>query len=305
MTTPPLPDTETSLAASQHLDTLATAEALALMHTADEQAVTAVGQANHQLAPVITAATQAIRQGGRLLYFGAGTSGRLAVLDASEIPPTFSAPPHWVQGIIAGGDIALRHAVEGAEDDPTLAQTDVAALALTPNDVVVGISASGGAPYVLEVIRLAQTVPVLLTVGMTSVANSPLATLAQQPVVLATGAEVLTGSTRLKAGTAQKLALNRISTLTMVALGKTYGHHMVDVAPTNVKLRHRATRLVQTLAPCESPQQAQAWLDEAKGSVKLAIVMARTGLPYPQAEALLTRHNGHLRQALEAPPPNG
>jgi N-acetylmuramic acid 6-phosphate etherase len=300
--THPLPDTETSLAASQHLDTLTTAEALALMHTADEQAVAAVGQANQQLAPVIQAATQAIRQGGRLLYFGAGTSGRLAVLDASEIPPTFSAPPHWVQGIIAGGDIALRHAVEGAEDDPTLAQADVAALALTAHDVVVGISASGGAPYVLEVLRLAQAVPVLLTVGITSVATSPLAMLAQQPVVLATGAEVLTGSTRLKAGTAQKLALNRISTLTMVGLGKTYGHYMVDVAPTNIKLRQRAVRLVQTLAKCDTPAQAEAWLAQAKGNVKLAIVMAHTGLGVNAAEALLARHNGHLRHALVATP---
>jgi N-acetylmuramic acid 6-phosphate etherase len=275
------------------MDTLDPKALLECLHSVNTRVHKAVQAALPQLLPLLEAATQALREGGRLLYVGAGTSGRLGVLDASECPPTFGVPPEWVQGIIAGGSTALTTAVEGAEDDPQAGAADLQALGLNPKDVVLGLSASGGAPYVLGAMAYAQQVGAT-TGGCSCVAGSPLSQAVQWPVEVLVGAEALTGSTRLKAGTAQKLVLNLLSTATMVRLGKTVGNLMVDVQPTNHKLRLRANRLVQHLAGV-SEAEATALLQASKGHVKTAVVMATQQTTREAAQALLASTQGQLR----------
>lgn len=289
--------TEQANAASEGLDHLSTEACLRLMNQQDQQVTQAVAQAITALVPLVDAVTEAFRRGGRLFYVGAGTSGRLGVLDASECPPTFSVDSDQVQGIIAGGDWALRHAVEGAEDQAELAEQDAARCQWTGNDVVVGLSASGGAQYVCRALALANQMPVLATGCVTSVADSALVQLARYPVVVETGAEVLAGSTRLKAGTAQKLVLNMLSTASMVALGKTYGNRMVDLRATNHKLRLRAQRLVCEIAQV-TPEHAEWLLQQTDYRVKPAIVMARLGGTVDQADARLAAVQGQLRQVI-------
>lgn len=306
--TPPLRDlgapvTELPNPASEGLDTLSVSDMVQLMHQQDWNAVAAAGEACVALTPLIEQTARALGSGGRLFYVGAGTSGRLGVLDASECPPTFSTPPEWVQGLIAGGDIALRDAVEGAEDDDRAGAADLLARQAGPRDVVVGISANGRAPYVrgaLEYARRRGATTALIT------CNPPL-----QPsdevdhwIYLPTGPELVAGSTRLKAGTATKLVLNMLSTLTMVTLGKVHNNLMVDLTVSNKKLRKRALSLLKRLTGA-GPEATESALDQAQGRVKVAAVMLTQGLDPLCAEGCLQRSAGRLRPWLpsSAPPP--
>jgi N-acetylmuramic acid 6-phosphate etherase len=230
-----------------------------------------------------------------LHYVGAGSSGRIATLDASEMPPTFGTPHEMVHAHVAGGAAALLEAVEGAEDDADAGDA-AARECVRAGDAVVGISAGGTAAYVVAAIARAATIGAY-TVGLTSAEGSPLALASQEPIVLATGAEVLTGSTRLKAGTAQKIALNAISTAVMVRLGKVFGNLMVDLVAKNRKLHARALRIVAKIGRVDE-ERAGELLDRAGGRVKVAVVMERRKLDAAQAEALLESHNGLLRKLL-------
>lgn len=293
--------TEAVNPASRGLDTLPVLEAARVMHAQDYDAVRALAPALPAIAALVERVAACLRAGGRLFYVGAGTSGRLGVLDASECPPTFSVPPEWVQGVIAGGDRALREAVEGAEDDADAGAGDLAARGCGPLDVVVGVSANGGAPYVrgaLAYARAQGAFTALLTCN-----PPPAATPFDLAVVLNVGPEVLSGSTRLKAGTATKLALNMVSTLAMVRLGKVHDNLMVDLRVSNHKLQARACRLVQRLTGLE-PDAAAALLARADGRVKRAVVMHALGVEADEAARRLAESDGFLRPWLEkvAPP---
>ncbi|HTV92411.1 MAG TPA: N-acetylmuramic acid 6-phosphate etherase [Verrucomicrobiae bacterium] len=279
-----LPPTEGRLAASAGLDLLATRELVDLLVNDQAQAAAAVRAQASTLARAVEAIVERLRQGGRLHYVGAGTSGRLAVLDASEMPPTFGTPPDLVCAHIAGGDSALRSAIEGAEDD---ARAGVTAMTdhVAPGDAVVGISASGGARYVVTALEHARATGAL-TVAITSSDGSALVAAADFAIVLPTGAEALSGSTRLKAGTAQKITLNTISTAVMVRLGKVHDNLMVDVVATNEKLRSRAARLVRELTGAGDARVREA-LDASGGSVKVAAVIIARGVDAARARELL------------------
>jgi N-acetylmuramic acid 6-phosphate etherase len=257
----------------------------------------AVAAAAPELARAVEAIVARLRAGGTLHYVGAGTSGRLAMLDAAECPPTFGSPPEQVRAHVAGGDAALVRAIEGAEDDARAGAAEARAHARA-GDAVVGLSAGGGAPYVVAWIREARRAGAA-TVALSGAADSPLARAAELSVVLATGAEPLTGSTRLLAGTAQKLALNALSTATMVRLGKVYDNLMVDVVASNAKLRGRALRLVRTLVPSLDDAAARSLLERAGGNVKRAVVMARCGVDFETAISLLDGERGFLRPLIE------
>jgi N-acetylmuramic acid 6-phosphate etherase len=291
-----LPSTEGVNAATRGLDALAGAELVAVLVRAQARAFEAVCAAAPALARAVEAVAERLRAGGRLHYVGAGTSGRLAMLDAAECPPTFGTAASLVQAHVAGGNVALVRAVEGAEDDAAAGEAE-ARTAFSPADAVVGISASGGARYVVAALRVARELGAL-TVGVTCEARSALAAAAEHPIVVATGAEPLAGSTRLLAGTAQKLVLNTLSTAVMVRLGKVYDNLMVDVVATNEKLRRRALRLVAQLAPADDAR-ARSLLDAAGGSVKVAVVMARREVDAEQARALLAGTGEFLRPLLE------
>jgi N-acetylmuramic acid 6-phosphate etherase len=282
---------------SVNIDVVSTTEVLKTINAEDQQVAQAVAQAIPQIAVVVDAIKQAFEQGGRLFYFGAGTSGRLGILDASECPPTYGAPPELVQAFIAGGDVALRHAVEGAEDSVELGREDAAKAQLTAQDVVVGISASGQAPYVVAVIEAACAAG-CFTAGLTCDPNSKLALAAEQPVVVQVGPEVIAGSTRMKAGTAQKLVLNMLTTGAMIQIGKTYQNLMVDVQPTNLKLKARARRMVAALAhvPLE---EAERLLELSGYQVKPAVLMAAQHVDFPEAQRRLQAVSGKLRLALQ------
>ncbi|MFC6074237.1 N-acetylmuramic acid 6-phosphate etherase [Microbispora bryophytorum] len=236
--------------------------------------------------------------GGRLLYVGAGTSGRLAVLDASECPPTFGTHPDLVQGIIAGGEAALVRSVEGAEDDAEAGAAVIRGKHVGPLDSVVGISASGRAPYVVAAVEQARRLGAL-TVGLACNTGTPLARAADHAVEVIVGPEVVTGSTRLKAGTAQKLVLNMISTITMIRSGRTYGNFMVDVVPSNSKLVDRAARIVSDITGTQVPR-AREVLESAGRDVKTAVVMIERGVGADDARALLAAHGNRLGPALHS-----
>jgi len=250
--------------------------------------------------PAIVAAADAIAarmmQGGRLFYVGAGTSGRLAILDASECPPTFNTPPELVVALIAGGPAAVQEAVEGAEDDADAAGAELRARNLEPNDAVVGITASGRTSYVIGALRHAREVG-SHTVAIVNNARSPLADIADTAIELLTGPEVVAGSTRLCAGTAQKIALSTLSTAVMVRLGKTYGPYMVDVRATNAKLRRRALRMVQQITGADETASAAA-LEATQGRVKPAVVMLLGNCDAGEAERRLEATGGRVREAL-------
>jgi N-acetylmuramic acid 6-phosphate etherase len=250
--------------------------------------------------PAIAAAADAIAgrlmQGGRLFYVGAGTSGRLAILDASECPPTFNTPPELVVALIAGGPAAVQEAVEGAEDDAEAGAADLRARTLASNDAVVGITASGRTPYVIGALRWAREVG-RHTVAIVNNARSALADVADTAIELLTGPEVIAGSTRLCAGTAQKIALGTLSSAVMVRLGKTYGPYMVDVRATNAKLRRRALRMVQQITGADSAASAEA-LAATDGRVKPAVVMLLAGCDADAAERRLDAAGGRVRDAL-------
>ncbi len=250
--------------------------------------------------PAIAAAADAIAarlmQGGRLFYLGAGTSGRLAILDASECPPTFNTPAELVVALIAGGPAAVQEAVEGAEDDIEAGADELRAKGLKPNDAVVGITASGRTPYVLGALRYAREAG-SYTAAIVNNARSPLAEITDDMIELLTGPEVIAGSTRLCAGTAQKIALSTLSTAVMVRLGKTYGPYMVDVRATNAKLRRRALRMVQQITGAEETASATA-LEATQGRVKPAVVMLLGGCDANEAERRLKAAAGRVREAL-------
>ncbi|MFV0129229.1 N-acetylmuramic acid 6-phosphate etherase [Streptomyces sp. HMX112] len=281
------------------IDQLPTAEIARLMNAEDQSVPAAVAGELPRIAAAIDAVAERMARGGRLIYAGAGTAGRLGVLDASECPPTFNADPSQVVGLIAGGPTALTAAVEGAEDSSSLAVHDLSAIGLTADDTVVGVSASGRTPYALGAVEYARSVGAL-TVGLACNRDSALGAAADHRVEVVVGPEFLTGSTRLKAGTAQKLVLNMISTITMMRLGKTYGNLMVDVRATNDKLRARSRRIV-ALATGAPEDRIEAALTETGGEVKDAILTLLTGVDAPTAAALLAKADGHLRKALTLP----
>jgi N-acetylmuramic acid 6-phosphate etherase len=251
-----------------------------------------------QIAAAIDALAERMARGGRLVYAGAGTAGRLGVLDASECPPTFNTDPSRVVGLIAGGPQAVVTSVEGAEDSRELARADLEPLGLTPDDTVVGISASGRTPYAIGAVEYARSHG-SLTIGLACNADSPLAAAAEHGVEIVVGPELLTGSTRLKAGTAQKLVLNMLSTITMIRLGKTYGNLMVDVRASNDKLRARSHRIV-ALATGAGDEEIERALAATDGEVKNAILTILADVDGPTAARLLEESDGHLRAALAA-----
>lgn len=283
---------------SKDIDTLSTTGILTRINNEDATVANAVASQIDNIARVVDAATVSIKNNGRLIYIGAGTSGRLGILDAAECRPTFSVPDGVVVGVIAGGETAIQHAVEGAEDDTEAGKTDLQKLALNEKDTVVGISASGRTPYVSAALEYASSIG--CTIG--AIACSPNAAIFEPadiaicPVV---GPEVLTGSTRMKSGTAQKLILNMISTATMVKLGKTYENLMVDVNATNDKLKARALRIVMQATDCDE-STAEAALNASNNSAKTAILMVLTGASAEQATKQLAENSGFLRKALNA-----
>jgi N-acetylmuramic acid 6-phosphate etherase len=284
------------------IDLASTTEMLTLINAEDQQVPLAVKAAIGEIATVVDKVVEAFASGGHLYYVGAGTSGRLGVLDASECPPTFSVDSELVQGIIAGGDTALRNAVEGAEDSAEKGREAVLALGLSAKDVLIGISASGGAAYVVTAVETAK-LRGAFTGAITCHPQGALAKAADVAMVAEVGPEILAGSTRMKAGTAQKLILNMITTGAMIAWGKTYRNLMVDLKPTNKKLKERALRLVSMLSSA-SAKEAQRGLDEAQGQVKPAVVMLTRKISYEDAVVLLKRHHGKLRAVLEEENPS-
>ncbi|MEI5008212.1 N-acetylmuramic acid 6-phosphate etherase [Streptomyces sp. PmtA] len=278
------------------IDRLPTAEIARIMNGEDRTVPDAVATQLPAIAAAIDATADRMARGGRLVYAGAGTAGRLGVLDASECPPTFNTGPDEVVGLIAGGPSAMVEAVEGAEDSEELAAADLEGLGLTALDTVVGISASGRTPYAVGAVEHARTAGAL-TIGLSCNAGSALAAAAEHGIEVVVGPELLTGSTRLKAGTAQKLVLNMISTITMIRLGKTYGNLMVDVRASNEKLRARSRRIVK-LATDAPDAAVETALTAADGEVKTAILMLLADVDAVTAADLLKRARGHLREAL-------
>ncbi|CAL9489003.1 N-acetylmuramic acid 6-phosphate etherase [Streptomyces sp. NPDC057838] len=290
--------TEAFRADRADIDRLPTLEIARLMNGEDATVAGAVAERLPEIAAAIDAVARRMARGGRLLYAGAGTAGRMGVLDASECPPTFNTDPSRVVGLIAGGPGALVTSVEGAEDSPELARADLEPLGPAPDDTVVGISASGRTPYALGAVEYARARG-CLTVGLSCNPGSPLAAAADHGIEIVVGPELLTGSTRLKAGTAQKLVLNMLSTITMIRLGKTYGNLMVDVRASNDKLRARSHRIV-ALATGAGDEEIERALAATDGEVKNAILTILAGVDGPTAARLLEESGGHLRAALEA-----
>jgi N-acetylmuramic acid 6-phosphate etherase len=281
---------------SETIDQLSTLDMLRVINHADSEVAEAVARDLSSIAAAVDGIVSRMQQGGRLIYIGAGTSGRLGVLDASECPPTYNVPPSLVQGIMAGGDAALRAALEDVEDDPAAGVSDLQEHGVTGKDTVVGIATSGRTPYVLGALEYAASVGAL-TIGLTCAPDSPIATSASIAITPVVGAEVVTGSTRMKAGTATKMVLNMLSTGAMVRLGCVYSNLMVNLQPTNEKLVARARSIIALVAEVDTDRATQ--LLEEGGAVKTAIVMHRLGLNRAQAEALLAAHQGHLRRTLE------
>lgn len=290
--------TETATTERGDLDLLPTTELIRLMNAEDASVPAAVATQSEAIARAVDGITERFRRGGRLLYIGAGTAGRVGVLDASECPPTFGTDPAMVVGLIAGGETAIRSAVEDAEDDDDAAARELAALAVGPNDTVVGISASGRTPYVLGGLRHASAVGAL-TVAIAANSPSAIGRAADIAIETVVGPEFITGSTRLKAGTSQKLVVNMLTTLSMISLGKTYQGVMVDLRATNEKLRARSSRTIMQLTGVSATEALDA-LREAGGSVKLALLTVMTGADAASGAAALERSGGILREAISA-----
>ena len=282
---------------SMHVDSLSALEIVQLMNDEDKQVPLAIEKCLPQIAQAVECIVAAFQQDGRLVYIGAGTSGRLGVLDASECPPTFGVSPEMVKGIIAGGERALRHPIEGAEDSKAQAVIDLQAIQFSSKDVLVGIAASGRTPYVLGALEYAKRLG-SVTVSIASNPNSAMANIVDIAIDTVVGPEVLTGSSRLKSGTAQKLVLNMLTTASMILMGKCYQNLMVDVQASNEKLKARAIRIVMQATDCDKAL-AEETLKLADQNAKLAIMMILSGLDRAQAEALLEKHQGKLQLALE------
>ena len=282
---------------SMHVDSLSALEIVQLMNQEDKQVPLAIEKCLPQIAQAVECIVAAFQQGGRLVYIGAGTSGRLGVLDASECPPTFGVSPEMVKGIIAGGERALRHPIEGAEDSKAQAVADLQTIQFSSKDVLVGIAASGRTPYVIGALEYAESLG-SVTVSIASNPNSAMANIVDIAIDTVVGAEVLTGSSRLKSGTAQKLVLNMLTTASMILMGKCYQNLMVDVQASNEKLKARAIRIVMQATDCDKAL-AEETLKQADQNAKLAIMMILSGLDRAQAETLLEKHQGKLQLALK------
>ena len=282
---------------SMHVDSLSALEIVQLMNEEDKQVPVAIEKCLPQIAQAVECIVAAFQQGGRLVYIGAGTSGRLGVLDASECPPTFGVSPEMVKGIIAGGERALRHPIEGAEDSKTHAVVDLQTIQFSSKDVLVGIAASGRTPYVIGALEYAKSLG-SVTVSIASNPNSAMANIVDIAIDTVVGPEVLTGSSRLKSGTAQKLVLNMLTTASMILMGKCYQNLMVDVQASNEKLKARAIHIVMQATDCDKAL-AEETLKQADQNAKLAIMMILSGLDRAQAEALLEKHHGKLQLALK------
>ena len=283
---------------SVDIDLKSTSEIVRIFHEEDRKAVAAVEAESEAIARAIELCIDAFCSGGRLFYIGAGTSGRLGVLDASECPPTFSTPPEMVQGIIAGGDVALRRSVEGEEDKPESGARAVRERQLTPRDVIVGIASSGRTPYVIGALKEAHAVGATTMFLCCVPPPEELREWVTHFITPIVGPEIIAGSTRLKAGTATKLVLNMLTTVSMIKLGKVYNNLMVDVHASNTKLVARSIRIVQAVTGVGAAVAEEA-LAQAGGRAKLAIVMLTKGLNPTEAKALLEKHSGFLRQILE------
>ena len=280
------------------IDLLSSEDVLKRINQEDQKVASAVGDCLPQIADAVDHIVNSLQLGGRLIYIGAGTSGRLGILDAVECRPTFSVSDELVQGIIAGGETAIQHAVEGAEDNRQAGIDDLKAIRFAKADVLVGLTASGRTPYVVSALQYANQIGAT-TVSITCNPDSPVMDVAEIGLCAVVGPECLTGSTRLKSGTAQKLILNMLSTASMIRLGKTYQNLMVDVNATNEKLRARAIRIVMQATDCDATEAEQA-LTMANNKAKLAILMILTGANANEAEDLLLNHDGFLRKAVEA-----
>ena len=282
---------------SMNVDSLSALEIVQLMNEEDKQVPLAIEKCLPQIAQAVECIVAAFQQGGRLVYIGAGTSGRLGVLDASECPPTFGVSPEMVKGIIAGGERALRHPIEGAEDSKAQSVIDLQTIQFSSKDVLVGIAASGRTPYVIGALEYAKSLG-SVTVSIASNPNSAMANIVDIAIDTVVGPEVLTGSSRLKSGTAQKLVLNMLTTASMILMGKCYQNLMVDVQASNEKLKARAIRIVMQATDCDKAL-AEETLKQADQNAKLAIMMILSGLDRAQAEALLEKHHGKLQLALK------
>lgn len=279
---------------TMNLDTLSTIDALHVMNEEDQRVAQSVKNELPHIEKVVEAVKHSFKQGGRLIYVGAGTSGRLGVLDAAECVPTFSADPSMVQGIIAGGMPAMTVAVEGTEDSQTLGEEDLKNIQLRENDTVLGLAASGRTPYVIGALEYAKQVGAT-TASLACNKDAEISKHAAINIEVSAGPEVLTGSTRLKAGTAQKLVLNMISTVSMVGIGKVYQNLMVDIKPTNDKLVERSKSIIVQATEC-SYETAEQFLHQADKNVKLAIVMILTGLSKAEASEKLEKNKGFIRE---------
>lgn len=288
--------TETRNPRTLELDTMGVVEFLEVMNDEDAKVAGAVRAAIPQIAAAVELIAEAFRNGGRLIYLGAGTSGRLGVLDAVECPPTFGTKPEQVVGLIAGGERAFVKAVEGAEDSQSLAREELAALELSPVDAVVGIAASGRTPYVIGGLDYAREIG-CPTISVACNPSSEVSKHADVAIEVDNGPEVLTGSTRLKSGTSQKLILNMLSTASMVQVGKVFGNLMVDVMPTNEKLVERTKRIIATATGCDAETAAKAYVDSG-GHAKTAIVMILADVPAEEARERLAAADGFVRRAI-------
>lgn len=288
--------TETRNQNTMNLDQMTPLEIVTAMNREDMKVPVAIGKVLPQVARLVSFVENAFNRGARLIYLGAGTSGRLGVLDASECPPTYGVSDQMVVGIIAGGDVALRHSVENAEDNCELGKKDLEKLKLTNNDVVVGIAASGRTPYVLGGLEYAKSIG-CHTAAVSCNLESEVGQVAEIAIEVEVGSEVLAGSTRLKAGTAQKLILNMITTASMVRIGKAYQNLMIDVVQSNEKLCTRAENIVMD-ATGATREKARKVIDEADGSVKMAVTMILAGCDVQTARKLLDKNKGHVREAI-------
>lgn len=288
--------TEQHNPASENVDQLSSIGIVELINREDQGVANAVAKVSVRIAEAVDTIVAGVRKGGRLIYVGAGTSGRLGVLDASECPPTFNTSPELVVGVIAGGHPALVRSIEGAEDDPEQGEHDLREIDLHSNDTVVGIATSGRTPYVLGGLAYAQKLG-CKTIGLSCNPDSSLEQVANFTICPIVGPEIISGSTRMKAGTATKMVLNMLTTATMIRLGKTYGNLMVDLRATNSKLKHRSRRIVAMLADV-SDEEAQRLLDECDGEVKTAIVSRHRHVVAKEARQILDNVGGHLRAAI-------
>ena len=290
--------TEQTNPESRHLDQFSTVQLLEVMNAADAQVAAAVAQEIPRIAAAVDAIAAALERGGSLIYIGAGTSGRLGVLDAAECPPTFGVPPELVRGIMAGGERALAQSIEGVEDDPEAGARDLEAAGFGPKDVLVGIAASGRTPYVLGAVAKAREVNAL-TCGISCVRDSELSRAVQYPIEPVPGPEILTGSTRLRAGTATKLVLNMISTAVMVKLGHVYGNLMVNVQPTNQKLEDRARRIIQEATGVTYRRRRPSFWIRPGAACEPPSSCKRSRYRARRPRRLLARANGRIREALK------